>query len=72
MTENKRIVLKITGMHCSGCAMTVTRALKKVNGVLNAEVHLPSNTAVVEAGEEVSLDALTAAVEKVGYKAEGG
>jgi copper chaperone CopZ len=71
MSENKRMVLKIAGMHCNGCAMSVTRALKKVTGVVSAEVHLSSNTAVVEAGEDVTLDALTAAVKKAGYKAEG-
>lgn len=71
MSENKRMVLKITGMHCNGCAMSVTRALKKVAGVVNAEVHLATNTAVVEAGEGVTLETLTAAVEKAGYKADG-
>jgi len=71
MSENKRIVLKIGGMHCNGCAMSVTRALKKVNGVVNAEVHLPSNTAVVEAGEDVRVGDLTIAVKKAGYEAEG-
>ena len=70
MSENKRIILKITGMHCNGCALSVTRALKKVDGVLNAEVHLPSSTAVVETSDAVTLESLTQAVKKAGYQAD--
>jgi Cu+-exporting ATPase len=61
------VELAITGMTCSNCAATVTRALKKVEGVLDASVNFATEHATVTATVSVSRDALIAAVEKAGY-----
>ena len=42
-----QINLPITGMHCENCATTITRHLKKMNGVLAAEVSLATEYAAV-------------------------
>ena len=42
-----QINLPITGMHCENCANTITRNLKKMEGVLAAEVSLATEYAAV-------------------------
>ncbi len=59
--------LPIIGMTCVNCATTIDRALKKVEGVLAAEVNYASEKAVVKATAGVSRDMLVAALEKAGY-----
>ncbi len=63
-----RIDLPITGMTCANCVHNVERALKKVEGVLKAEVNLATEKASVEyVPSLVSLDDLRQAVEDAGY-----
>ena len=42
-----QISLPITGMHCENCASTITRHLKKMDGILAAEVSLATEYAAV-------------------------
>jgi Cu+-exporting ATPase len=42
-----QINLPITGMHCENCASTITRHLKKMDGILAAEVSLATEYAAV-------------------------
>ena len=60
--------LKIEGMMCQHCVAHVTKALQGVAGVTAVEVNLKKKTAVVELGEEVQNEALTAAVTEAGYE----
>ncbi len=59
--------LAITGMTCANCAATVTRALRKVEGVIDAEVNYATEHARVSLTSAVPREALVAVVEKVGY-----
>lgn len=59
--------LPITGMTCANCANTVSRALKKVDGVLNADVNYATEHAQVSLAAGVSRQALIQAIEKAGY-----
>ncbi|RYF39901.1 MAG: heavy-metal-associated domain-containing protein, partial [Comamonadaceae bacterium] len=64
------LTLSVEGMTCASCAGRVEKALLKVPGVASAEVNLATETAEVRwsvPGTDVA--ALTAAVEKAGYKA---
>ncbi len=60
--------LDIEGMTCASCVNRVTKALTRVDGVVDASVNLATETAAVtyDAGT-VDPAALTAAVEKAGY-----
>ncbi len=60
------VELPITGMTCANCAVTVARALRKVDGVLEADVNFATERASVRAVANVSRAALVAGGEKPG------
>jgi Cu+-exporting ATPase len=60
--------LPITGMTCANCAMTIERTLKRLDGVVGANVNLANERASVEyLPGEVSLVAIQQAIRDVGY-----
>ncbi|MBN2472216.1 MAG: copper-translocating P-type ATPase [Anaerolineae bacterium] len=61
------VELPITGMTCANCAFSVGRALKKVEGVLEAEANFANERAVVTLAANVPYEQLVSAVEKAGY-----
>jgi copper chaperone len=68
MTE--KITLRIEGMTCNHCVMHVTRALKSLSGVNNAEVSLEKKNAEVSYDPSVvSLEEMIKAVNETGYQA---
>ncbi len=65
---NRQTTLKVTGMHCSGCAANVERVLKRVKGVSAATVTLSAGQATVDYDPAVATEKeLAAAVTKAGY-----
>ena len=65
----EKTVLKVNGMTCGHCSMSVTRALKKVPGVVEADVNLAAKTATVTYdAAKASLADLKKAVEDAGYE----
>ena len=68
MTEE--ITLQIEGMTCNHCVMHITRALKSLSGVNNADVNLENKTAQVNYDPSVvSPDEMIKAVTETGYQA---
>lgn len=66
--EKKKADLKITGMHCATCAISVEEALAAVQDVDAAQVNFGTETArVVYDPAKVSLEKLEAAVRDAGY-----
>ena len=65
-----QVRLKVTGMHCAHCEMSVSRALGQVPGVKDAKADREAETAVVTVDGDVDTAALVAAVENAGYQAE--
>ena len=59
--------LAITGMDCVNCAANVERALRRVEGVLEANINFASEHALVKIAPSVTRYDLIAAVEKAGY-----
>jgi len=68
--KHKTMNLKVIGMHCGHCEMSVSRALKGVPGVTDAKADPQTHTATATVEEGVSVDALVAAVNEAGYTAE--
>lgn len=58
----------ITGMNCPHCQAAVTKAIKSVNGIVNADVNLSSGKAIVE-GEHQPEDVILA-VRNAGFDAK--
>jgi pentatricopeptide repeat protein len=79
-TADRRVLLRIEGMHCEGCASGVTRALQALPRVTAASVDCPAGTATVlclppvPSGDSSPLanpvaEPLIAAVEALGFSA---
>ena len=65
----RTVTIPVEGMICQVCAGTVKSALKKVDGVNDAEISLEKRTAVVRYDERnVSLETLSRAIKDAGFK----
>lgn len=60
----------ISGMTCDACTKLTTKRIKKINGVLDANVDLQTKTANVQAERPISVDDLNAAFGDSNYRAE--
>lgn len=65
----QEIDLDIEGMSCASCVGRVERTLRKMEGVLDAEVNLATERAHVRFAAGVSPEVLIGAIEKAGYHA---
>lgn len=66
--EKKNAELKITGMHCATCAVTIEESLAKVGNVKKAQVNFGTDSAHVEFDPgKVSLAQIEKAVKDAGY-----
>lgn len=69
--KTREISLKISGMSCASCAITIEKSLKRLDGVKSANVNFATERATVEYSPElVSILDLRKAVEDVGYGVE--
>ena len=60
----------VEGMHCAACSVTVEDALRKIPGVLSAQVSVANHRAkVVWAAPQVQPSVWVAAVSRAGYRA---
>jgi copper chaperone CopZ len=64
-----KTALKIEGMTCEHCVKHATDALLGVDGVKKAKVNLKKAGADVVHNDDVSIDALCAAVKEAGFTA---
>ncbi|MCI0628340.1 MAG: cation transporter [Acidobacteria bacterium] len=66
----KTIAIPIEGMTCASCVAQVRQKLKSIDGVSEVEVSLEHRRARVQCTEaRVLQERLTAAINKLGYKA---
>src|SRR6266700_6510526 len=69
--ETCRATFALEGMTCASCSMRIEKGLKKVSGVIDAQVNLATEKAtVVYDPSHTGTEALVQKVEAVGYKAE--
>jgi copper chaperone CopZ len=70
--KQNRITLKVSDMHCGGCAATVEKALSTVAGVKKVKINLRRGEAQVTVGPDSRVDTkdLIDAVKSTGYGAE--
>ena len=68
-----RQTLRIKGMHCTGCAMTIDMDLEDLPGVQEATTNFAkATTQVVFDPAKVGLDRIVATIRQSGYEAELG
>jgi copper chaperone CopZ len=65
---SKVIDLKIEGMTCGHCEMSVTKELSKLLGAQDVKVSSATGTATLSVEESVDDAQVEAAVEEAGYK----
>ena len=70
LTGPRTLALDIEGMTCASCVNRIERYLRKVDGVVEANVNLATERASVVARPEVTIDQLIGAVEAAGYEAK--
>lgn len=64
----EKVSIKIKGMTCAACSAKVERSLKKMEGVLEANVNLALEKATVEyAPELVSIEDISGRISSLGY-----
>ena len=67
--ENKIMkTIKINGMACNHCKMTVEKVLNAIDGVENAEVNLENKEAVVTLSKEIENDVFKSVIEEAGFE----
>lgn len=67
-----KMTLKIGGMHCAACSRTVERALKKTDGIEEANVNIATEKAVFNYDEKkLKYDDIVNVVVKAGYQVLG-
>ena len=62
-------IYKINGMDCPSCARSIERAVKKIEGVSDANINYASEKMFVEFKDEVDDKKIIESVENTGYKA---
>jgi mercuric transport protein len=66
----KTVIIKVEGMTCGGCAVTVEKALKKTPGVEDAKVSYEKGEAWVKYDDaKVTLAKLREVINNTGFKA---
>src|SRR6478735_5949125 len=69
-TENSQATFALEGMTCASCAMRIEKGLKKVPGVLDAQVNLATERGTVKYDPTLTdVEQMQQKVEAVGYKA---
>lgn len=65
---SKVIDLKVEGMTCGHCEMTLTKELQKLPGASDIQVSSATGKATLTVDDSVEQSVVTAAVEEAGYK----
>jgi len=70
--DTKKTIIRIGGMTCASCAQTIENALKKTEGILEANVNLASEKAVVVYdAQEINYEGVKKVIEDTGYEVLG-
>jgi len=66
-TPARTVTLPVQGMTCASCVARVEKALRRVDGVVDANVNLATESATVELEAGASQQAVAMAIENAGY-----
>lgn len=72
-TDSRTVTFAIEGMSCGGCATSIAEALRRVDGVLSADVSYDERRATVAYdADRVSQERLMEVIRDLGYRVEVG
>lgn len=60
--------IKVKGMSCEHCVMTVTKALNEIDGIENAKVDLSKNEASFDETTSIDMGIIKDQIEKAGFE----
>ena len=70
--ETKKVIIRIGGMTCASCAQTIENALKKTEGIVEANVNLATEKVlVVYDPQEIDYEGIKKIIEATGYQVLG-
>jgi len=70
--ETKKTIIRIGGMTCASCVQTIENALKKTRGIIEANVNLATEKAVVVYdAQEIDYEDIKTVIEGTGYQVLG-
>ena len=70
--ETKKAIIRIGGMTCASCAQTIEKALRKTDGIVEANVNLATEKAVVTYDvQEIDYEGIKKVIEATGYQVLG-
>lgn len=64
----KELVLKVEGMHCTGCENRVKNALETIEGIEEVKADHTLGEVVVSVSKEVSMDEIKSVIEDLGFE----
>lgn len=67
----QKVILSIGGMSCSACSSGFEKYLNKQDGIKNASVNLVLGQALIEYGDDLTLDVLNRFVKEAGFESLG-
>ena len=61
-------ILKVKGMSCQHCVMSVTKALNQLEGIKNVQVDLAKGEVQFDNTKAVLMDRIEKVIEEAGYQ----
>jgi len=70
--QGESVTLKIDGMHCTSCSLSIDGELEDTNGVISATTsYAKSETKVIYDPKKVTVDEIKKVIESLDYRVEG-
>ncbi len=66
----KNIVIKVNGMHCSGCENRIKNVLSDIEGVEEVKANYKDGVVTVNANESIDVSTLNEKIEDLGFNVE--
>ena len=64
----EELIIKVEGMHCSGCENRVKNALEQIEGIEKVKASHEDGEVVIKISHEVSMEEVKEAIEDLGFE----
>lgn len=66
----KNVVIRVNGMHCSGCENRIKNILSDIEGVEEVKANYKDGIVTVNANENIDVSILNEKIEDLGFNVE--